>query len=109
MIYILTSVGMRRGKNETNAYWYVKLLGGYWRGEADEPRLPLCGDSTDAEEETLLGFGARPWWCVTSDEYIYGNLARHLVGADRSMELGALLLDVRWTHLRMSVGGYHCT
>ncbi len=85
-------------KNETNAYWHAELLTEYWKGEADEPRLPLCGDSTDAEEQTLLGFGARPWWSVTDDDYIYGNLGRHLVDADRSVELGALLLDARWTH-----------
>ncbi len=96
-------------KNGTTAYWHSELLTEYWKGEKDEPRFQGSGYSVNTDEETLLSFDARPWWSVPDDGYIYGNVARHLVGADRSVELGALLLDARWTHLRLSVGGYHCT
>ncbi len=109
MICILTSVGIWREKNETTAYWHAELLGGYWRVETDKPEILVFGDTADTEEETLLGFDTRHGGLYQTMATSTNNLARHLVGADRSVELGALLLDARWTHLRMRVGGYRCT
>ncbi len=49
----------------------------------------------------------RPWWSssVPEDGYIHANLSRHLVCAERGVELAALLLEGRRTELRGRVCG----
>ncbi len=89
------------------AYWHAELLDGYWGDGAHKPGYSVRGNSDEMEAKKLLTLNARPWWSdsVRNDGYIYENLARHLMVADRNIELGALLLDARWTHFRMTVGG----
>ncbi len=89
------------------AFWHAELLDGYWEDEEDKPGLSVLMDSSETEEKKLLSLAARPWWSdsVANDGYICDNLARHLMSANCSVELGALLLDARWTHLRMRFGG----
>ncbi len=88
------------GRNKMIIYWHAELVNGYWEDGADKSGYSVGGDWDEAKEQELLALNARPWWSdsAPNDGYMYDNLARHLMCAGRSVELGALLLDARWTH-----------
>ncbi len=77
-----------------------QLLNGYWKN-ANQP----FGEELDTDAaRVIVRLVPRPWWMETDvrkDGYIHGNLARHLAGANLGAELGALLLDARWTEVRV--------
>ena len=49
---------------------------------------------------------AKDWWNVKDHGCIYENLSRHLVASGLSIELEALLCNVRWTLRRHKIGGW---
>ena len=71
--------------------WHLRLINAY--------RMTL---EDDEEMETQ----PKDWWNVKDDGCVYENLSRHLVASGLSIELEALLCDVRWTLRRYEVGGW---
>ncbi len=84
-------------KMMNSSLWHIRLLNGYLETQHESPRAP--------EIQSTLLCAPRPWWSESDDGYIHANLARHLSCSGHSKELGALLLDARWTSLRVEIGG----
>ncbi len=93
----------RREKKTT--FWHDKLLDGYVAADVRLPLLYSYQDSHQVQMQSLLTYTPRPWSETLPDGYIQDNISRHLVGAGRILELGALLLDAKWTIARMRIGG----
>ncbi len=89
-------------KNKTSL-WHARLLNGYAMA-SNEPRAE---ESNAITADAVVSFEPRPWWSLAVSEggYIHANLSRHLTCAGLGIELGALLLDGRWTQLRGKFGG----
>lgn len=76
----------------------------------DDPFLSNSSNFWDCQQVSNCG---RDWWTLfnentdgTVGEYMGSNLARHLVKGERPGELLYVLSDIRWTRMRMSVGGW---
>ncbi len=83
--------------------WHAQLLNGYVAA-SNEPRAE---ESKALKIDDLVRSEPRPWWslAIAEDGYIHSNLSRHLICAGLGIELSALLLDGRWTHVRRKIGG----
>ncbi len=46
------------------------------------------------------------WWRLKDNDYIYGNLSRHMVKCGQKQALAKLLSHVRWTLRRVEYGGW---
>ena len=116
----------RASKHNTIVEWHTRLLNGYMKrstcicrrhNDREESIAAECsrwfyvnnmkGDIIDCNRTEADDCGLRPWWCIgiRRDDYIHENLARHLVGARKYLELRQLLLDARWTKVRFQIGG----
>ena len=67
----------------------------------------MVKNAESRSSEDLRSYRCREWWCeeVPNNEYIHANVARHLRCCGLGLELGGLLLDGRWTHVRGRIGG----
>ena len=69
--------------------WHLRLIDSY--------KLTL---NDDKQVETQ----PKNWWNVKDDGCAYENLSRHIAAGGLSIELEALLYDVRWTLQLYEVG-----
>ncbi len=98
----------RRAKEQNSSFtWHAELLNGYLGGvpPADERRVADTLSSCSSDD--IVACSPRTWWCasILEDRYIHDNLARHLACSGQYLELAALLMDIRWTHVRFKIGG----
>lgn len=82
--------------------WHRRLLNGHISPNDYSP-------SSNANQlvRRILDYTPRAWWQddIDSKEYIQQNETRHLHDGDLGLELGAVVLDLRWMHAQAHTGG----
>ena len=74
-------------------------------GEEEEWHLMLINSYRwTLQDDKEMGTQPKDWWNVKDDGCVYQILSRHLVASGLSVELEALLCDVRWTLRRYKIG-----
>lgn len=87
----------QRMVGEAKAEWHQRLLNGHLS-------TFVC-NTIDANEDSvqqMLEYSPRAWWRrdIGNKEYIRQNLCRHLRYGNLELELGAVVLDIRWMEAR---------
>lgn len=82
---------------------HKQLVAGYCRRNPEPMRL-FSGPRLADDEHVLL----QPLWKLPSDGYVERALPRLLVNGGATMELSALLADMRFIAWRVEVAGGHC-
>lgn len=89
-------------RNCTEKKWHSRLLNGHMEKKVS------FGDVNDLHGFNLLQYAPPHWWeeDVPNKEYIRKHLSRHLRRAGRDLELGAIVLDIRWVYAQGLSGGF---
>lgn len=92
---------VRRTAGRTSSEWHRRLP------HSHIPPRDCAGTSTtDDLIPKMLEHIPRRWWKndIANKEYIRRNLCRHLQEGDLGLELGAVVLDLRWMHAQAHTG-----
>lgn len=93
---------VQRQAGETSSAWHRRLLDGHILPEA-----LFAKDNDSNQVLEMLEYTPRAWWMddIINKEYIRRNVCRHLLDGELGLELGAVVLDLRWMNAQAHTGG----